>query len=85
MPLDKRGALLAVRLFAVIVSVALCVGQSHAQSAQKPAQICKLGDLKLESGQIVQSFPMNYITSGELNDGKADAVLSLHGLRGNLQ
>ena len=55
-----------------------------AQAAEKqPVHTCQLGDLKLESGQVIPGFRMTYITFGTLNEKKSNAILSLHGLQGN--
>src|SRR5687768_11107635 len=52
--------------------------------AQAPAvQTCELGDLKLESGEVIRNFRMTYITHGSLNAQKSNAILSIHGLQGN--
>ena len=75
----KRISVRLVMLaFAITASFA---GGAHAQAPA--AQICKLGDLKLESGKVIPNFQMSYITFGKLDDRKSNAVLSLHGLRGN--
>lgn len=77
--INKRtSARLAMLAFAVTASFA---GGALAQAPA--AQICKLGDLKLESGNVIPNFQMSYITFGKLDDKKGNAVLSLHGLRGN--
>ena len=46
-------------------------------------QTCQLGDLKLESGEVIRNFKMTYITHGTLNAAKSNAILSIHGLQGN--
>ena len=52
--------------------------------AQAPAvQTCELGDLRLESGEVIRNFRMTYITHGSLNAQKSNAILSIHGLQGN--
>ncbi|WP_270938294.1 alpha/beta fold hydrolase [Falsiroseomonas oryzae] len=52
--------------------------------AQAPAvQTCQLGDLRLESGQVIPNFRMTYITHGTLNAERSNAILSIHGLRGD--
>jgi len=57
---------------------------AQAVSAQKqPVQTCQLGDLKLESGEVIPNFRMTYIAFGTLNEAKSNAILSLHGLQGN--
>lgn len=73
-----RVALLAV------MSVTLFAQPALSQTGQKqPVQTCQLGDLKLESGEVIPNFRMTYITFGTLNDAKSNAILSLHGLQGN--
>jgi homoserine O-acetyltransferase len=63
---------------------ALLFALSTPAAAQPPpAQTCQLGDLKLESGQVIPNFRMTYITFGTLNEAKSNAILSLHGLQGN--
>lgn len=46
-------------------------------------QTCELGDLKLESGEVIPNFRMTYITHGTLNAQRSNAILSIHGLQGN--
>ncbi|HTE16666.1 MAG TPA: alpha/beta fold hydrolase [Burkholderiales bacterium] len=48
-----------------------------------PAQTCQLGDLTLETGEVIRDFKMTYITFGKLNADKSNAILSIHGLQGN--
>ena len=65
------------------LSLLLLCGAVNA-SAQVPAmQTCELGDLKLESGEVINNFRMTYITHGTLNSQKSNAILSIHGLQGN--
>ena len=73
-----RAALLA------IMSMTLLDQPALSQTGQKqPVQTCQLGELKLESGEVISNFRMTYITFGTLNDAKSNAILSLHGLQGN--
>jgi len=52
--------------------------------AQAPqVQTCQLGELRLESGQMIPNFRMTYITHGTLNADRSNAILSIHGLRGD--
>jgi homoserine O-acetyltransferase len=52
--------------------------------AQAPVmQTCQLGELRLESGAVIPNFRMTYITHGTLNADRSNAILSLHGLRGD--
>jgi len=46
-------------------------------------QTCQLGEFTLESGAKVPNFRMTYITHGTLNADKSNAILSIHGLRGD--
>ncbi len=48
-----------------------------------PIQICQLGDLRLESGTVIPNVRMTYITHGTMNPERSNAILSIHGLRGN--
>ncbi|MGZ5162092.1 MAG: alpha/beta fold hydrolase [Burkholderiales bacterium] len=70
---------------AVIVLAALAWWSSPAAAQTKPSavQTCQLGDLKLESGEVIRDFRITYISFGTLNSQKSNAILSLHGLQGN--
>jgi homoserine O-acetyltransferase len=70
---------------AVIVLAAVAWWSSPAAGQTKPSavQTCQLGDLKLESGEIIRDFRMTYISFGTLDTQKSNAILSLHGLQGN--
>ncbi|MFM7303382.1 MAG: hypothetical protein ACKO4X_08680, partial [Alphaproteobacteria bacterium] len=48
-----------------------------------PVQTCQLGEFTLESGAKVPNFRMTYITHGTLNAERSNAILSIHGLRGD--
>ena len=72
--------------YVVLVLGSVALPYATVAPAQQPvpaAEVCKLGDLKLESGKVIPNFQMSYITFGRLDDKKGNAVLSLHGLRGN--
>jgi homoserine O-acetyltransferase len=56
---------------------------SAVRAQPSPVQTCELGDLKLESGEVIRNFRMTYITHGSLNAAKSNAILSIHGLQGN--
>ncbi len=72
--------------FATMCIAAATVFPLHAAQAQTPpVQTCQLGDLKLESGEVIKDFRMTYITFGKLNADKSNAILSIHGLQGNRQ
>ena len=68
-----------------VVALAASFACMPATSQVKPSevQICQLGDLKLESGEVIPNFRMTFITFGTPNAQKSNAILSLHGLQGN--
>jgi homoserine O-acetyltransferase len=56
----------------------------HAQTPTEPGlQTMKLGDLTLESGEIIRDFGTSYMTEGTLNPGKTNAVLMVTAIGGN--
>ena len=67
-----------------IASALLAFTVALPAAAQSPSpQTCQLGELKLESGEVIRNFRMTYITHGTLNAAKSNAILSIHGLQGN--
>ena len=50
---------------------------------QPEHQMAQLGDLKLESGEVVRNFRMSYVTHGKLNAAKDNAILFIHGFAAN--
>jgi len=73
----------ASRYAALPAFLSLAVLSAPALGQPSPVQTCQLGDLKLESGEVIRDFRMTYITHGTLNAEKSNAILSLHGLQGN--
>ena len=73
----------ASRRVALFVFMSLALSGAPVLSQPSPVQTCQLGDLKLESGEVIRDFRMTYITHGALNVEKSNAILSLHGLQGN--
>lgn len=67
----------------VLASIACVSAPAWGQTKPSAVQVCQLGDLKLESGDVIRDFRMSYITFGTLNEKKSNAILSLHGLQGN--
>ena len=66
-----------------LILAAATVGGLPAAAQTSPVQTCQLGDLTLESGAVIPNFRMTYITHGTLNADRSNAILSIHGLRGN--
>jgi homoserine O-acetyltransferase/O-succinyltransferase len=50
---------------------------------QPPHQIAHLGDLQLEGGGVLTNFKMSYVTHGQLNAAKDNAILFMHGFGAN--
>jgi homoserine acetyltransferase len=42
-----------------------------------------LGDFKLESGETIRDFCISYVTHGDLNEKKSNAILMVPALGGN--
>jgi homoserine O-acetyltransferase len=67
--------------FAICILLVLPAWRSpaaHAQTAaaaQGAQQFAALGDLKLQSGSVIQDFRLGYRTLGTLNAGKSNAIL----------
>lgn len=68
---------------ALLTAMSLALLAEPALGQTPPVQTCQLGDLTLESGEVIRNFRMTYITFGTLNAQKSNAILSLHGLQGN--
>jgi homoserine O-acetyltransferase len=76
-----RKGLFVCRLLLALTVPAVWAGPASGQVS--PVQTCDLGSLALESGAVIPNFRMTYITLGTLNAAKSNAILSIHGLRGN--
>ena len=50
---------------------------------QPPHQAYSEGDLKLESGEVIKDFSISYVTHGQLNDKKSNAILMVTAISGN--
>jgi homoserine O-acetyltransferase len=48
-----------------------------------PHQVYQMGDLTLESGQVIKDFAISYVTHGTLNARKSNAILMVTALSGN--
>jgi homoserine O-acetyltransferase len=75
-----------MRAFARTLALAalLCAAPALAHSPnQPPHQLYKIGDLKLESGEVIKDFAISYVTHGKLNDKKSNAILMVTAISGN--
>jgi homoserine O-acetyltransferase len=71
-------ALIAVAVF--IMASGICM----AHKADDPAhQAYLIGDLKLESGQVIRDFSISFVTHGKLNREKSNAILVAASYMGN--
>jgi homoserine O-acetyltransferase len=50
---------------------------------QPPHQAFGEGDLKLESGEVIKDFSISYVTHGQLNEKKSNAILMVTAISGN--
>ena len=65
-----------------LVVVFASVAHAHGPS-QPPHQVYKVGDLKLESGEVIRDFAISYVTHGRLNAKKSNAILMVTAISGN--
>src|SRR2546430_5596655 len=65
-----------------LVVVFASVAHAHGPS-QPPHQVYKVGDLKLESGEVIRDFAISYVTHGTLNARKSNAILMVTAVSGN--
>ncbi|MEA2935019.1 MAG: homoserine O-acetyltransferase/O-succinyltransferase [Variibacter sp.] len=50
---------------------------------QAPHQLFRMGDLKLESGEVIKDFAISFVTHGTLNAKKSNAILMVTAISGN--
>lgn len=65
------------------LSLVVTTGANAHWPGQPPHQMAQLGDLKLESGEVIKNFRMSYVTHGKLNAAKDNAILFIHGFAAN--
>ena len=72
------------RIVGGLVRAALVAGGAGAHPPdQAPHQRHALGDLKLESGEVIRDFAISYVTHGTLNPTRSNAILMVTALTGN--
>src|SRR3982751_147336 len=69
-------------VLAVVVLGAASPALAH-KPGDPPHQTYAMGDLKLESGEVVKDFAISYVTHGALNAAKSNAILMVTALTGN--
>ena len=73
-------------VFAPILAASLlvCGGPALAHSPnQPPHQLYRMGDLKLESGDVIKDFAISYVTHSTLNAARSNAILMVTAISGN--
>jgi homoserine O-acetyltransferase len=50
---------------------------------QPPHQLYRIGDFKLEGGEVIKDFAISYVTHGTLNAKKSNAILMVTAISGN--
>jgi homoserine O-acetyltransferase/O-succinyltransferase len=64
---------------AVVIALAAATPARAHWPGQPEHQMAQLGDLQLESGEVIRNFRMSYVTHGKLNAAKDNAILFHHG------
>jgi homoserine O-acetyltransferase/O-succinyltransferase len=68
----------------LIAILALGAGRAAAHSpSQPPHQSYRIGDLTLESGEVIKDFSISYVSHGQLNAKKSNAILIVTAISGN--
>jgi homoserine O-acetyltransferase/O-succinyltransferase len=65
------------------LAAALLAMAGPALAQTEPLQRYEIGDLKLESGEVIKDFSIAYVTRGTLNDKKSNAILMVTAISGN--
>ena len=72
------------RVTATAVGLLALISSAFAHTpAQPPHQSYKIGDLTLESGEVIKDFAISYVTHGTLNAKKSNAILMVTAISGN--
>jgi homoserine O-acetyltransferase len=68
----------------VFAALVLAAGPSLSHGPNDPPhQLYPIGDLKLESGEVIKDFALSYVTRGTLNEKKSNAILMVASISGN--
>ena len=72
------------RLMLTALAALWLAGQAQAHAPnQPPHQLYRIGDLTLESGEVIKDFAISYVTHGTLNAKKSNAILMVTAISGN--
>ena len=67
----------------VLATILTASGALAHRPDQAPHQLYKMGDFKLESGEVIKDFAISYVTHGTLNAKKSNAILMVTAISGN--
>src|SRR5712671_5016063 len=68
----------------LVLAALLAVSPALAHTpSQPPHQQYRIGDLTLESGEVIKDFAISYVTHGTLNAQKSNAILMVTAISGN--
>jgi homoserine O-acetyltransferase len=65
-----------------LLSIAAAPAGAHGPN-DPDHQLYQIGDLKLESGEVIKDFSISYVTHGKLNEKKSNAILMVTAISGN--
>src|SRR5262249_643602 len=76
-PLHTRESTVIRRLLGILtLLVGMAGGAAYAHGpTQPPHQLYRIGDIALESGEIIKDFSISYVTHGTLNANKSNPIL----------
>ncbi len=82
-PAISRLVLVGIALF-LIGPTAFSPAISFAHKpTDPPHQLYRMGDFKLESGEVIKDFAMSYVTHGTLNAKKSNVIVMVTAISGN--
>jgi homoserine O-acetyltransferase len=67
----------------LLFAAALTASTNAHTPNQPPHQLYRIGDLPLESGEVIKDFAISYVTHGTLNANKSNAILMVTAISGN--
>jgi len=75
-----RTAVIAAVVAGLLLHASVAVAH---RPDQPPHQQYRIGDLALESGEVIKDFSISYVTHGTLNPQKSNAILMVTAISGN--
>jgi len=78
-----RHRLQPIAWLTVLATILTASGALAHRPDQAPHQLYKMGDFKLESGEVIKDFAISYVTHGTLNAKKSNAILMVTAISGN--